>query len=176
MRPAAAVTTPARAGPPIIIVWKTIRFSAMAAASWPGGTSFGMNVRRAGALIAPPALAAASSAYSSHTERRPMSAWANSRPDTAVWAAVTASTSLRRSTRSASVPPGRAMTSIGTSVATPRPPTAAVERVTSQTCRLRAKFVIATPTPDSMLPSHRRRNAGISRSGAMSVRSFTPLL
>jgi hypothetical protein len=83
------------------------------------------------------------------------------------------SMSLRRSTRSASIPPGSAMTSIGTSVATPRPPTAAVECVTSQTWRLMAKFVIALPVFDSMLPIHSRRNAGLSRSGVMSVRSFT---
>ena len=109
----------------------TIRFSAMAAARCPAGASAGMNVRRAGAPIAPVALAAASSAYSSHSQRRPASAWANSRADTAVEHAVMASTSLRRSSLSASVPPGSAMTSIGTRVAAPVPPTAAVDRVIS---------------------------------------------
>ena len=81
--------------------------------------------------------------------------------------------SLRRSKVSASVPPGSAMSSIGTSVATPSPPTAVVDRVMSHTCRVSAKFVIELPVCDSMEPSHRRRKAGYSRNGVMSVSSFT---
>ena len=137
-----------------------------------------MNVVRAGALIAPIALEAAASPYSSHTPAGPgpASAWTKSSTETAVWQVVMTSTSLRRSTVSASDPPGSAMISIGTSVATPSPPTAAVEWVMSYTWRVRAKFVIALPACDSMLPSHRRRNAGYSRSGVMSVSSFTPPL
>ena len=68
------------------------------------------------------------------------------------------------------------MTSIGTKVATPSPPTAAVDRVISHTCRVIAKVVIAPPVLDSMVPSHRRRNAGISRRGVMSVSNFTTAL
>ena len=65
------------------------------------------------------------------------------------------------------------MSSIGTSVATPIPPTAAVDRVRSYTCSVTANVVIAPPVLDSMVPSQSRRKAGFSRSGVISVSNFT---
>ena len=75
--------------------------------------------------------------------------------------------------KSASEPPGSAMASIGTSVATPIAPTAAVDRVVSYTCKVMAKVVIDPPTWDSMLPIHSRRKGGDTRKGVTSVSSFT---
>jgi hypothetical protein len=65
------------------------------------------------------------------------------------------------------------MSSIGTREATAIAPVAAVERVASHTWRVLAKLVIELPTPDSVVPIHRRRNAALSRRGVMSVRSLT---
>jgi hypothetical protein len=90
-----------------------------------------MKVLRAGALIAPSDDFTATMAYSSNTRRNPAKAWAASPADTAVRQVVTASTSFRRSTASASEPPASPMTRVGTIWATPMAPTAKGERVMS---------------------------------------------
>jgi hypothetical protein len=58
-------------------------------------------------------------------------------------------------------------------MATPIPPTAAVDRVRSYTWSVIAKVVIDPPVLDSMLPSQSRRKAGFSRRGVISVSSRT---
>ena len=123
--------TPASEGPTIITTWKMILFTAIAAAICSLGTSRGMNVCLAGALIALSADPAATSAYSAHRDAPPKSASANSTADSAICPTVTASTSRRRSTRSARVPPGTVISSSGMNVARPIPPTAAGDRVRS---------------------------------------------
>ncbi|HEY0936653.1 MAG TPA: hypothetical protein VGD91_23335 [Trebonia sp.] len=140
--------------------WKMIRFSAVAAGSWSSGTSRGVNACRAGALTAASPDWTATSAYSGHREAAPRAVSANRTAGAAAWPAVISSTSRRRSTRSARVPPGRVTSSSGINVARPIPPTAVVERVRLYTCRVTAKEVMADPVRDSMLPSHSRRKAG----------------
>ena len=161
-------------GPAIITTWKMIRFSAIAAANCAFGTSRGMNACPAGAPTALSADPAAASAYSAHKEASPRAASVNSATDTDAWPAVTASTSRRRSTRSARVPPGRVITSSGMNVARPIPPTAAGDRVRSYTWSVIANVVIADPVRDSMVPSQSRRKAGCWRRGVTSVSSLMP--
>ena len=165
--------TPARAGPAVITTWKTILFSAIAVPSCSLGTSRGMNVCWAGALTALNAALTVTSAYNAHREAPPKAASANSTTDSAVWPTVTASTSRRRSTRSASVPPGSVISSSGMNMASPSPPTAAGDRVRLKTWRLTANHVMADPVRESMVPSQSRRKAGCSRSGVTSVSSRT---
>ena len=61
-------------------------------------------------------------------------------------------------------------------MASPSPPTAAVDRVRSYTCSVTANVVIADPVLDSIVPSQSRRKAGYSRSGVTSVSRRMPVL
>ena len=124
---------PAIAGPAISMTWKLSRLSAMPAASCPGASSRGTKVCLAGLLTALSADWTATSPYSSQTRRIPANAWAASAADTTARQQVVISTSLRRSTASASEPPSSPMVSIGTIRAMPMAPTASVERVISNT-------------------------------------------
>ncbi len=90
-----------------------------------------MKVCWAGALTALSAALTATTAYSAHSEAPPSTVSASSTADSVSWQQVTASTSLRRSTRSANVPPGSVISSSGRKVARPMPPTAAVDLVSS---------------------------------------------
>ncbi len=168
--------TPASAGQAISTTWKPARLTAIAAASRSRGTSPGMSACRAGSATALSPDPAATRPYSAHKDGRPVAVSASSAAGTAAWPTVTVMTSRRRSTRSASVPPGRVTSTSGMSAASPRPPTAAVDRVSSNTWSETAKPVIAEPVRDSMFPSHSRRKAALSRSGATSVSKRTATL
>jgi hypothetical protein len=113
----------------------------------------------------------ATSAYSSKTEPRPANACAASPPDTAALPQLAPSTSLRRSTASATAPPSSPIVTVGTTCATPIAPTANGDRVISYTCNGTANWVSAPPTADSVDPIHSRRNAADSRSGLTSASS-----
>ena len=132
-----------------------------------------MSDRRAGALTAVTAESTATSAYSRPTWRQPSHAWTVSAAETAIRTQVVASTSRLVSTASITAPPDSPTASSGTTVASATSPTAAVDRVMSHTCSEIANVVIAPPTDDSVVPAHRRRKAGDSRSGVRSARSFT---
>src|SRR5271170_4583316 len=130
-----------------------------------------MKVRRTGELIALSEADTATSAYSSHTERSPANACAASPADTAALQLLITSTSLRRSTASAMVPPSSPIATVGITSATPMAPTASGDRVMSYTCSGTANMVSAPPTADSVVPAHNRRKAGDSRSGLTSASS-----
>ncbi len=100
-----------------------------------------------------------------------MKACAASPAETTALPAVAASTSLRRSTASATAPPSSPIVTVGTSSATPIRPTANGDRVMSYTCSGTANRVMAEPTADSVDPAHNRRNAADSRSGLRSASS-----
>ena len=135
-----------------------------------------MKVCWAGALTALSAALVATTAYSAHSEAAPATVRANSSADSVIWQQVTPSTSFRRSTRSANVPPGNVTSTSGRNVARPIPPTAAVDRVKLYAWSVIANVVIADPVRDSMVPSQSRRKAGISRSGETSVSRRTTSL
>src|SRR5580658_551012 len=128
-----------------------------------------MKVRRTGPLIALIEDDTATRAYSSQTECSPAKACAASPADTTALQLLATSTSLRRSTASATAPPRSPIVTVGTTCASPMAPTASDEWVMSYTCSGTANMVSAPPTADSVEPAHSRRKAADSRSGLMSA-------
>ena len=82
---------------------------------------------------------------------------------TSVW-----SSSFRRSTASASVPPTSGTHTSGTSVQKPSRPTASVEWVSWKTWYGIATKLSSPPITEIVWPIQSRRNAGDSRSGLVS--------
>jgi hypothetical protein len=73
------------------------------------------------------------------------------------WSELVTSTSRRRSTESIKAPESSPNAIAGTANASPTPPTAADEPVSTNTCSATAKLVICPPVADSVWPNHNRR-------------------
>lgn len=109
----------------------TVEPRAFAAVSSSAGTRRAMEALRAGALSPQNACWTASSAISTATDSRPVTAWSQNSTEVTAMPLLVISSSLRRSMLSATAPPHSANTTSGSSPARLAAPTHAEEPVMS---------------------------------------------
>ena len=125
--------------------------------------------RSAGAPIAHKDVAAAASTYSAQTCGSPEKAFAASRPETAIRPTSVRKTSLRRSTRSAIVPPIAEKASSGTASQIESRPTWSVDPVSEYSWNGTATNVTMFPRYETAWPHQSRRKSRDSRRGRVSI-------
>ena len=166
--PAHAITNPPISGPTSMLIWKERFVSARPALRRSPLRSRGTKVLEAGAPTAFSPDWMAITTKTGTTEAVPEMTTAASIVEASSCPTRITITSLRRSTESAIRPPSNANTSIGTACAPPIAPTSAALPVRSQTRKSTANEASCEPKTERVVPTHSRRNAGLSRSGLTS--------
>ncbi len=108
------MSAPASSGPATSPVCITVEPRALAAGSCSAGTSRAMEAVRAGELSPKNACCSASRTMRTTTESRPVTACAQNSSEVTAMPMLVTSSSLRRSTVSATAPPHSAKTTMGT--------------------------------------------------------------
>ncbi len=152
-----AMITPASSGPATVPTFVTVKFSVLAAGTSERSSSRGRIALRVGEVTANAADWIPTSTMISTRLSSPSSAWASSPRVTTQVAVAEISSSLRRSTASATAPPHSPNTISGTSPTRPSTPTQNDDRVRSYTWTGTATAVTWNPTNETPCPTNSRR-------------------
>src|SRR5215813_13749382 len=146
--------------------------SAAAAASWSRDTTRGIDASSDGRWSAAIAIISAVITYSGQTAGCGTSAFSIRSAAQQARPASQATTSRRRSNRSASTPPYRPNTTSGTSSTAPSRPTAKVDPVSCRAWTSRATSVASVPSAVTVRLAYSSRKSRAVRSGVRSARSL----